>query len=235
MWDELNESMSAIRDLVDSHPLNPLLWEDRDSWDRLCRGLDGIQDAATLSGRLSALNAVRAELGMPLVEADGGEIVPALTAGVEAVRAELEQRGNTFRDSHSERLSDLFHESQNYLLGKASSAARSRIPGEHGETFDIDRLATKVLLKTFERFVAQLRARGYDDSVCSDSEDAVYILRRSLAVNDGASDIDSRDVYLLVRYALSVLSERTVDLAAEIDEDTARREPGWMPPGGDEG
>jgi hypothetical protein len=235
MWDELNQSMTAIRDLVSEHPLNAVLWKDRDSWDRLCRGLDEIQDAATLSGRLSALNAVRAELGMSLVEADGGEIVPALTAGVEAVRAELEQRCNAIRDSHSERLSDLFHESQNYLLGKASSAARSRIPGEHGETFDIDRPATNVLLKAFERFVAQLRARGYDDSVCSEPEEAVYILRRSQAVNDGARDFNPRDVYLLVRYALPVLSERTVDLAAEIDEDTARREPGWMPPGGDEG
>src|ERR1039458_5127720 len=175
MWDELNESMSAIRDLVSGHPLQAVLWKDRDSWDRLCRGLDGIQDAATLSGRLSALNAVRAELGMPLVEADGGEIIPALTAGVEAARAELEQRCNAFRDSHTERLSDLFHESQDYLLSKASSAAWARTPGGHGETFLEDRLATKVLLETFERFVAELRARGYDDMVCSDSEDAVYI------------------------------------------------------------
>jgi hypothetical protein len=173
---------------------------------------------------------------MPLVEADGGEIVSALTAGVEAVRAELEQRCNAIRDSHTERLSDLFHESQDYLLSKASSAAWARTPGGRGETFPEDRLATNVLLKTFEELVAQLRARGYDDMVCSESEDAVYILRRSQAVNDGARDIDPRDVHLLVTYALPVLLGSAREVAASIDEETSKREPGWgMPSGGDGG
>jgi hypothetical protein len=74
--------MSGIRKLVSRHPLNAQLREDRESWLRLCKGFDDIQDAETLSGRLATLDVVRDELAMTPVGADGDENDAALTAGL---------------------------------------------------------------------------------------------------------------------------------------------------------
>ena len=234
--DHDHDTMNAIRDLIGEHPLNAELLEDRASWDRLCRGLDGVEDADTPSGRLSALNDVRVALGMEPVVAESAETDAAVLAGLEGVKAELEERVNAFYERHSEPLSALFHETVRYQYEKACAAARACIPGERRETSELDRvLGTKPLLRSFERFVAELGARGYDADVRSIAEDALYILRRSQAVMDGAVDIDPRDVYLLVEHALGPLIDAARELAAEIDESTAKREPGWTPPGTDEG
>lgn len=224
--------MDAIRELISHHPLNPELVKDTASWNRLCRGLDGVGDARTPGDKLSALNEVRGALGMEQVAAEDAEVGATVSAGLEAVKAQLEQQVNDFHERHSEPLSKMFHETVGYQYEKACAAARARFEGEY---FELDRaLGTEPLLRSFERFVAELNARGYRSDVSYDAEDALYILCRSQAVMDGAVDFQPRDVYLLVYQALGSLIEGACRLAADLDERTAKREPGWTPPDEDE-
>ncbi len=173
MTDSLAETLQAIRDLISRHPLSPQLWADRDSWDRLCRGVNGIRDADSASGKLAALNVVRAELAMvPLAAEDSVE------AGAEAVRAELEEQERVLKAYHSDPLSRLFGEDPGYDLEKAYSAARACLPGESRWQLEYDQAGTKILLQKFKSVDEELRRRGYDEGnpVCLQIADAIYIL-----------------------------------------------------------
>ncbi len=214
MTDSLAETLQAIRGLISRHPLNPQLSADRDSWDRLCRGLNGIQDADSASGKLAALNVVRAELAMVPLEEDSVE------AGAEAVRAELEEQERVLKAYHSEPLLPLFGEDPWYDLANACSAARACLPGESREQLDYDQAGTKILLQKFKNVDEELRRRGYDkgNPVCLEIADAIYILERSWALINEARDADPHDINLLVEHALPPLLASVLDFVTSIDK-----------------
>ena len=213
MTDSLAETLQAIRGLISRHPLNPQLRADRDSWDRLCRGLNGISDADSASGKLAALNVVRAELAMVPLEEDSVE------AGAEAVRAELEEQERVLKAYHGGPLSPLFDKDPWYDLGNAYSAARACLPGESREQLEYNQAGTKFLLQKFKNVDEELRRRGYDEGspVCLEIADAIYILERSWALINGASDADPRDICLLVEHGLPPLLQSVLDFVTSLD------------------
>ncbi len=134
---------------------------------------------------------------MDATAAEGDEVPAVITAGLGAVRAELEQRVNAYREQHAEPLSRHFHGSIGYQIEKASTAARACLAGERQDAIGWDRaMGTEALRETFERFLGELRQRGYREDICSDAVDALYILERSTALLDGQRGIDARDVDL---------------------------------------
>ena len=71
----------------------------------------------------------------------------AVSAGLEAVRANLEDRVNAFHDVHSEPLSNIFDEPNiDYELQKARSAAYALLPGQYRGNLVVDRIGNKLLL-----------------------------------------------------------------------------------------
>lgn len=224
------ELLQAIGDLIENDPLNAHLTRDPASWDRFCQGLDGITDAVTGDGRLAALNAVRTELGMEAIEAEGEGIPAAISAGLDAIRVELEERVNLYRESHPEPLSRLFPTGMDYLIEKVSASVRSCLPSEDSSQRDAAREDVDVLRASFEQLLREMRERGLDEGVRSDTENVVDVLRRATALLDGEPGIEPQDIYLLVTRALPVLVKSARRMATDIDSENAQREPGWTPP-----
>ena len=86
------------------------------------------------------------------------------------------------------------------------------------------------LESTLRAFVDELRERGHDDAIRSDAEDALHIVQRATQLIEGEAGLTARDVVLLVSYSLPRLLATRMDLAKEIDEETGRRQLGWLPP-----
>ena len=145
----------------------------------------------------------------------------SVEAGAEAVRAELEEQERVLKAYHSEPLLPLFGEDPWYDRGNAYSAARACLPGESREQLDYNQAGTKILLQNFKNVDAELRRRGYDEGsspVCLKITDAIYILERSWALINGASDADPRDVHLLVQHALPPLLKSVLDFVTWVDK-----------------
>jgi hypothetical protein len=168
---------------------------------------------------------------MEPVDASDAEAESALSAGVAAVRATLEQQVREFYESFAaDALSSKFS-NPGYELEKAAAAACALCGHGQGDAIGYDIAISTALLDSLRAIRVGVVARRYDRHVYNDLDDAIYVLERLRHAADGDPSVDRRDLELLVRVALPRLVGSVQNLTREIDADFERREGGWYPDG----
>lgn len=213
--------MQEIRDLV-THPamraklMNPNL----DVWLSVCDAMDAVTDGDSAEARVGALNHLRNHFGLEPIELGDDDESAALSAGLSALKLEIEGALNAIHDSRTLVSPILGDISNDHVLATIASVAGPGESNAHMGAGLADALSARI-----SAYRDVLVARDEDWSLYE--VDAVLHLLSRVTEYGNGGDVYKPDLNVMVHFAFRPLVAAIVIQARDIDEAGGQRLRGW--------